>query len=180
MPKLSILPQTLRRIPMGSTRIRKPRRDTLLTAHLRADTGWGQVVLCNISERGMMLSGHNLPSRGSFVEVRCGDLSIAGQVRWSSGQCCGISAREAVNISGVSDDLISTPVPAALRHARRSAPVSPELAAQQSRAVARAINFALALLAMLAAATFVAESVSRSLGDPLSRVSDQLSDPDAD
>lgn len=164
---------------MGGTHTRKPRRDTLLTAHLRADTGWAQVVLCNISEHGMMLQGRDLPTRGSFVEVRCGDLTVAGQVRWSSGQRCGVCTREAVIIPGVSDGLIA-PLQAALRQTRKSGPMSPELAEQQSRAMVRAINLALAILAMFVAAAFVSGSVLRSLGNPLSRVSNQLSNPDAD
>jgi len=122
-----------------------------------------------------MLKGRGLPSRGSFIEVECAQLTIIGEVRWSIGNQCGVRTREVLNIPGLSEGLISAP-----RQIRsvfgsgRARVVDPEQVAQQSRAIARATNLALTLLAIAAAGALVSESVSRSLGAPLGRVSEQL------
>jgi len=153
---------------------RKPRRNVWLKAHLRDERGWNDVVVGNISERGVMLKGRALPSRGSFVEIQYAGLLIVGQVRWSSGSRCGVRTQDVVCISGISDDLIEVPKqtkPGALPIPHMT---NPEAAVQRSRAIARATNATLALLATLAAGALLAESVARSLGTPLEQVSARM------
>jgi hypothetical protein len=66
------------------------RSNVFLTANLRADAGSFVVRVRNISERGAMVDGIELPTKGSAVRFDRASLSIGGTVVWHAGNVRGI------------------------------------------------------------------------------------------
>ena len=68
---------------------------------MRLGEGWHDIVICNVSSRGLMARTRAAPPRGSFIEIRHGSICIVGQVRWSAGARFGIRAQERIDIMGL-------------------------------------------------------------------------------
>jgi len=79
---------------------REARRTVRLAALLRDANGWNSVTICNISSRGMMLECVTPIAKHTFVEIRCRNLVVAGQIRWSNGVRCGVRTRVKESTSG--------------------------------------------------------------------------------
>lgn len=154
---------------------RDPRRSTFLKVHIRADTGWSEAIVCNVSGHGMMLRGEDLPRRGSFIEIASGTVAVAGQVRWSLAGRCGVRTREAVDLATLlgepaGDDHLAAP-PAASRRQGSSPRARP---AADGKAMARALDLALTLTLLIAGAGLIGTAVTEMLGKPLDRIGSEL------
>lgn len=55
---------------------------------------WVAVIVSDVSDRGVRLSGSELPEQETQILLRVGDLPLAGRVAWSVGNSCGIELRE--------------------------------------------------------------------------------------
>jgi len=75
---------------------REARESVLFPVRVRDDDHWSDGRIRNISSRGVMLEMDEPPPRGSFIEIRRGDIIIVGQVRWSSGTRCGLRTQDRV------------------------------------------------------------------------------------
>lgn len=133
---------------------REPRTSVLLQAQLNCGEGWGRATICDVSARGLSLRSVDAPPRGHFIELRHGDVSIVGQVRWSSGGRCGVQTRERISLSALLG--ADAPIRAAMRTpimARAARPTRSlaEIAAR-SRLLGQVIEWgAVAAIGMLAA-----------------------------
>lgn len=80
---------------------RKPRR--LLVAKARMDDGSRQcdVVIGNVSRGGLMAKCLTPPAVGVRVEIRHGDLCIAGQVIWSKNRRFGLQSEEPIDLAAL-------------------------------------------------------------------------------
>jgi len=154
----------------------EPARDrrctTLLKAHVRSDDGWLDAIVCNVSARGMMLHGEGLPRRGTFIEICSDTLSVAGQVRWSAGDRCGVRTREAIDLAGLLGDHHAPETRTAPRGrvVRVRAAAHPADAALRAGLTARLLDFALVAAFIAGSAWLVAEGVTGFLRDPLERI----------
>lgn len=157
---------------------RDQRRTTLLKAHIRSDDGWCDALVCNVSAHGMMLQGEGLPPRGSFIEI-CGEtLSLAGQVRWSAGDRCGVRTREAINLADLlGDHHAPEAAPAPRGQVVRVRFATPDDTALRAGLAARLLDFALVAAFVAGSAWLMAEGVSGFLRDPLERIGSGLGHP---
>lgn len=74
-----------------------------LSARMLADEGWRDVMIRNVSSRGMMLRCIAPPVRNTFVEIRLQKARVIGRVVWSSDAACGINTQDTIELS----DLLS-------------------------------------------------------------------------
>lgn len=77
---------------------REERASVLFPVRIRDDDHWSDGRIRNVSSRGLMLEMETPPPRGSFIEIRRGDIVIVGQVRWSSGGRCGLRTQDRVPV----------------------------------------------------------------------------------
>jgi hypothetical protein len=160
---------------MGLLRPREERRDTFLRARIRADDGWSDVTIGNVSSRGLMLQCPAPPAHGSFVEIRHHHLCIVGRIVWTHGSQCGLRTQDVIDVR----DILS-PVPrkqARPGEERRAAPrprhtprrpAAAEVAASSQR-FARAFDWRIMALAVAAAGALVAHTAWAVLDGPMAR-----------
>jgi len=84
---------------MSAHRAREPRQPVRIGARLKSGQGWSDVVLRNVSPRGMMGECEAPPERGDYVEVRCGAYVIVARVAWASDDCFGARAQDCIALA---------------------------------------------------------------------------------
>ena len=97
---------------MSANRAREPRQPVRIGARLKSGRGWSDVVLRNVSTRGVMGQCAAPPARGDYVEVRCGRLGRAFE--FLSVVLAG--AALAAVLGGAAHDALARPT-AAVSHA---------------------------------------------------------------
>lgn len=80
-------------------RKREHRIATLAPARLKHGLIWSDVMVRNVSRRGMMLELRNPPARGTFVELRRGKTVVIGQILWARDDQCGLRAQDVIDIT---------------------------------------------------------------------------------
>jgi hypothetical protein len=159
---------------------RERRRVTSLKAQMRTDDGWCDVIVCNISPRGLMMKCDAPPPRGAFVEVLHRSVHIVGHVRWSHGRRLGIRTQDPIDIEALlAPAQIGAGKPRAERRpsaqARAAAPtLSIADRAEASRRFARAFDWLTIAAAVAIAATLVAQTAGAALKAPLKQVTNAL------
>lgn len=165
---------------MGTWTPREPRTSVLLQAQLNCGEGWGRATICDVSARGVSLRSVDAPARGQFVELRHGDVSIVGQVRWSSGGRCGVMTRDRISLSALLG--ADTPIREALRtpimgHGRAlRAERSVEEVASRARVLGLALEWATVVAIGVLAAGAIAATMQAAL-DPLEQAGAALTAP---
>ena len=81
---------------------RSERRKLLVSARMRSDTGWSDVAITNASIRGLGLQTAQPPPRGTYVELRRGQLVINARVVWSNNHRFGVHTQDPVPIAALS------------------------------------------------------------------------------
>lgn len=77
---------------------REPRRLIVVKARLQDGTRESDVMIGNVSSRGLMAKCDRPPAKGARVEIRHGPLSITGEVMWSKNRRFGLQSDEAIDI----------------------------------------------------------------------------------
>jgi hypothetical protein len=67
-----------------------PRTNLLLVATLEAGRSLASVRIRNLSETGALVEGDRLPSSGTAIVLKRGDLEVGGRVAWTAGSRCGL------------------------------------------------------------------------------------------
>jgi hypothetical protein len=75
-----------------------PRTNLLLAATLEAGRSSAPVRVRNLSERGALVEGDCLPSSGTAIVLKRGDLEVSGRVAWSAGNRCGLQFDDSVPV----------------------------------------------------------------------------------
>lgn len=88
---------------MSHHRNREPRVTVRLRARLKSDVGWGDMHICNVSSRGMMIRNAPLPPLGSYVEICRGPVSIVARVRWLGHDQFGVQSVEPIDLEALRD-----------------------------------------------------------------------------
>lgn len=78
---------------------REHRIATGASARLRHGLSWSDVMVRNVSRRGLLLELHNPPARGTFIELRRGRTVVIAQVMWSRDDLCGVRAQDVIDIT---------------------------------------------------------------------------------
>jgi hypothetical protein len=76
------------------------RSNVFLAATLVAAGTSGPVRVRNISPRGALLDGPNLPPQGSAVGLRRGSLKANGEIAWQERDQCGVRFKTEVEVEG--------------------------------------------------------------------------------
>src|SRR3546814_12398382 len=87
--------------PMTALRSREKRAAACIKARMRADDGWSDVTIYNVSSRGLMARLGSPPVKGSYVEIWHRNVCVVGQVRWAQGGRFGILSQDKIDISAL-------------------------------------------------------------------------------
>lgn len=134
-------------------RQREERVTVLVPARMRVGPQWTDVVIHNVSSRGLMAGSDVTPQTGSYVEIRRGAIVIVARVMWAKGRFFGVRTQDRISAGGLVNEPRLASKPAAADDARggqdRRAATRMEGEArlarrvERSRALASALQFAL-------------------------------------
>lgn len=163
-------------------RFREARRPVNLTARMRTERGWCDIVIRNVSSGGFMAQCTMPPRRGYYVEVWRGELCIVGCVAWCTGSRFGVRSRSKIDIPALVAKRSIAPAGIERRRDHRrpgAAPPSSQVQASRSRNLGRALEFAALGAAAGFAAFFMASAVGELLSVPLADAKASLMEANA-
>jgi hypothetical protein len=99
------------RTSSGNKKPRELRTSVVLAARIRADTGWGDACILNVSSRGLLITSSRVGGEGSTVELRHGAHAIVARVVWRKGTRAGLRTSERVPF----EDIVTLSRASALR-----------------------------------------------------------------
>lgn len=159
---------------------REPREPVILPVRIRMDTGWVNATIRNVSTKGMKLEMPSPPPKGSFIEIRRGQVVVVGQVRWVEQGCCGLLAQGRVPVA----QLKGAPLPGTVprvgdcgteRERRASARIlTPEEVAERSRVKSMLMQKVIIAAAGIAGAGFIGSLMYGALEKPMAVISNRL------
>jgi hypothetical protein len=146
----------------------------LVRARMRAGADWTDVVIHNMSSRGLLASSSPVCRPGTVVEIRRIHHVVVGRVVWQNGAFFGVRTQDPIDIQGI----VTAKPPAHKpqrsdaggddRRAVRRVPVAEREA--RSRRFASAFQFVVMIVAVGAAALFAAQEVGSVLSRPFAAV----------
>lgn len=159
---------------MQRLKSRQPRHEAQIVARVRLDDGWDKMIVRNVSKNGLMLKAERLPERGAFIEIKHGDVSIVGQVRWSRDGACGVQLRETLDLRTISDGRLNPEARTAgsVVQVRRADPAQ---LAERSRLFARLADKAIISALAIGLSLLLGATVLTSLKIPFNQLSSGLS-----
>ena len=153
---------------------REPRVKVLVRARMRAGSEWTDVVIHNMSSRGLLATAEPACRPGTVIEIRRIHHIVVGRVVWQNGAFFGVRTQDPIDIDGI----VSAKPPAhkpqrgddpvADRRAERRVPPAEREA--QSRRFAAAFQFVALLVAIGVVGVFAARHVGAILSRPLASV----------
>ena len=168
-------------------RQREQRRKVLIRARMRSDSGWSDVVVHDISRRGIGISASEPVKPGAYVEIRRASHRIVARIIWSSDRRVGARSQDPIDIDGLiaaaaeagrSPDgtgARSKNPPSAMPE-RRTTERRLTKRAERSRDLSSRLQF-VALAALFGiAAVLIASNVNRLLAAPFERIRTSLSE----
>lgn len=156
----------------------RPREDritVLIPSRMRLGAQWVDIVIHNVSSRGLMAGCDTPPAPGSYVEIRRGTLVIVGRVAWSKARFFGLRSQDRLSVQGLVNEprLASRPqqvkeTSQGERRADRRLAHEAKMArgVERSRAFSSAFQFVVIVLAGVAIAGLAAHSVYGMLSRP--------------
>ncbi len=156
---------------MAGKHVREPRKPVKIGARLKSERGWSDIVIRNVSSRGMMGICPAPPERGDYVEVRCGTYVIVARVAWKGEGSFGAQSQARIDL----DDLLTGSVGRSTACDRRKLPRAAEPASRRPAAetaqaharVGRLFDFVSVVLAAVVFAALVAGQAYAVLAEPL-------------
>lgn len=154
-------------------RNRATRRKVALPARLRADAGWVDVTMMNVSPGGFMVRTEEPVKTGAYVELRRGlDHKIVGRVVWKRGRDVGVRSQDPIDV-----DALLRPHDKARRGQREAdRPVS---TAERSRHVGTMIQYVVVVAIVVAGAVAAASAVDQMLRPTFQKIVVALQRADA-
>ncbi|WP_162140542.1 PilZ domain-containing protein [Sphingomonas sp. PR090111-T3T-6A] len=146
----------------------------LIQARMRMGASWSDIVIHNISSRGMMVRTEQPPEPGTYVEIRHGMQTIVGRAVWRTVRNFGIRTQDRIDMEALASGQDS---PAAQRPAPSDQRAAPDVAfrATRSRQTSALLQYILIGVVGLTAAGFAAREVYVLLTRPLATVTSHLS-----
>jgi len=162
---------------MAAQRARESRQPVRIGARLRNGQGWSDMVLRNVSARGMMGECRTPLRRGEYVEVRCGGYVIVARVAWTGGERFGARAQDLIALP----DLVASAEgrgASAPERRREPRPARPAKTLEErgfsSARLGRAFEFVTLILAGAALAVVLGGAAHDALATPADRISQAL------
>lgn len=152
---------------------REDRQNVVLQARIRADGGWGDACILNLSSRGLLAYSQTPASPGTIIELRRGEQVIIAQVVWRQDRRIGLKSRDRLVIdeiiSGSRAANLQISVPSMdLRRCRTARSL------EESRTKARLGEFLSIITISAALAALGYSAVAEALSTPIARVSEAL------
>jgi hypothetical protein len=154
---------------------------------MRTDNGWSDVVVHDVSRRGIGISANEPVTPGSYVEIRRSSYRIVARIIWASDRRVGARSQDPIDI----DSLVAVTAeaghgadgtgarskhPPSAMPERRTTERSLAERAERSRGLSARLQF-MALAALCGIAAFlIATKVNRLLAAPFERIRTSLSD----
>lgn len=85
-------------------RPREERITVLIPSRMRNGSQWSDVIIHNVSSRGLMAGCDQCPAIGSYVEIRRGTITIVGRVQWSKARFFGIRTQDRLSVQALIDE----------------------------------------------------------------------------
>ena len=165
---------------MSAYPAREARQPVTIGARLKSGHGWSDVLIRNVSARGMLGQCDAPPARGDYVEVRCGAYVIVARVAWTGDKCFGAHAQDLIVLPDLIAGTQSRAAPAQDRRRQpRSAPalLRPSLAARAaaSARLGRVLDFMAIVLAGATLASIAAAMAHDAIARPAAEITEALS-----
>lgn len=162
---------------------REPRQAVLLPVRIRAGLEWSDACVTNLSSRGLGLTSATPPSKGSYVELCRGEVTVVARVAWTRGRSFGVQLRERIDIRAAAIErgqceLREPELALQIREERRSRERLTEEAAERSRFAARALQMVSIAMVAATAAIGLATMVEDALAQPLQAIGGALAEGD--
>ena len=161
---------------MSALKARERRQPVRIAGRLKSGRGWSDVVIGNVSSRGMMGVCTPPPARGDYVEVRCGSYVIVARVAWTAGARFGARAQDCIELPELLAGNTGTARPDGERRAQARAAdprKGPKALAERSATsarFARAMDFFSLVVVGVALAAMAAGAAHEALAKPLDTV----------
>ncbi|MEG8038025.1 PilZ domain-containing protein [Sphingomonas sp. LR60] len=155
----------------------------LVPSRMRVDARWLDIVIHNVSSRGLMVGCDQAPAVGSYVEIRRGTLVIVGRVQWTKGRFFGLRSQDRLSVKALVDEprLASRPdrstaQPESDRRAERRLAHEAQMARkmERSRSFASMFQFLVLVVVGMTMAGIAAHTVYSMLSAPAARIEDAL------
>lgn len=160
---------------------REPRRRVMVAARMRTQDGWSDVLIRNVSSRGMLIETGTVAPKDKYIELRTGHHAVVGRVAWRKQSQFGIHTQDRIDIDALAmrPSKPSPSGPPKATDERRATPrqVSPEAlqrTAERSRMLGQATQFVFIGLFVTAAALLVGNQVYDTLASPMRVVTTRL------
>lgn len=160
----------------GGQKPRELRTSVVLPARLRAETGWADACILNVSSRGLLITSSRVGGEGSTVELRHGQYAIVARVVWRKGTRAGLRAEARVPVEEIVTESrssalqLTAPTWSGPERRKRPRPASHD----ESRLKSRMIEFAsIAVIGASLAATLFS-MVEQAFARPLAMVTAAL------
>ena len=151
---------------------REERHKVMVKARMRSGVSWHDVCILNLSTRGLGIQAPDPPARGAYVEICRGTQAIIARVVWTRGHRVGLRSQDAIFVRTMIDQAASDR-PVERRQDRRA----PSQRHEQSRLLARTIEFACFAVVAGGIAVTAFGAVEQALARPLSKISAALGTP---
>ena len=169
-------------LPAGF-RQREERVKVLIPSRMRVGTQWVDIVIHNVSSRGLMGGCDQPPPPGTYVEIRRGTLVIVGRAVWTKGRFFGLRSQDRLSVKALVEEprLAGRPQRVAQDNSdeRRSdnrLQAEARLARQveRSRAFAAAFQYGVAAAVVLTVAGLGASTVYDVLSKPAATIAHSM------
>ena len=164
-------------------RPREERITVLIPSRMRLESQWVDVVIHNVSSRGLMAGCDQPPTVGSYVEIRRGTLVIVGRVQWNKGRFFGMRSQDRLSVKALIDEprLAGRPArtdakPESDRRAERRLAHEAQMArkVERSRSFASMFQFFVIVAVGVTLAGIAAHTVFTMLSAPAAQIEDAL------
>lgn len=158
---------------------REPRRKVMLRARMRFGADWGDVLIHNMSSRGLLATAETPCKTGTVIEIRRIHHVIVGRVVWQNGVYFGVRTQDRIDIDGILAAKPPARKPEAVtddgdrRGASRS-PMSVADRAERSRRMSSLFQFGVAIAVVAAVGLYMAQEVGGLLSRPLAVIGAHL------
>jgi hypothetical protein len=147
---------------------------------MKAGSNWHDIVILNVSSRGLMARSKCIPAPRSYVEIRRGtNVTIVGKVIWHDDQHFGIRTQDRISVSMMGGngggDAATTPsssIPVERRTRSRSD--EPAEAFHRAQRIAALQQFGALVAAGGVGALLLTEMVTRFLAAPFAEIAQHL------
>ncbi len=169
-------------LPAGF-RQREERVKVLIPSRMRTGSVWSDVVIHNVSSRGLMGGCDQPPPPGTYVEIRRGTIVIIGRAVWTKGRFFGLRAQDRLSVKALVDEprLASRPQRAnddsgSERRSDGRLEAEAHLArrVERSRALASAFQYGIAAAVILTVAGIGASTVYDALSSPAKAIEQSM------